>query len=147
MKKILILSVALLMGGLQTFAGENWLTDFNQAKARAKETNKPILALFTGSDWCPPCKKLHSEVMETPEFEKYAADNVVLLEVDFPMKKPQTKEQKKANAALERKYDVEGYPTIVIINEKGKAVGTVNYGLEGPKDFIAKLDKVVKKAK
>ena len=147
MRKFGLIIVAVLVATLQAFAAENWLTDYTKAEAQAKETKKPILALFTGSDWCPPCKLLHKEVMATPEFEKYAADNVVLLEVDFPIKKPQTAEQKKANAALEKKYGVEGYPTVVIINEKGKAVGTVEYGRENPKDFIAKLDKVVKKAK
>jgi len=36
----------------------NWQTDFDLAKKQAKEENKPILMLFTGSDWCPPCKML-----------------------------------------------------------------------------------------
>jgi thioredoxin-related protein len=138
--------MAILAAAVQAQAAANWLTDYSQAEAQARESRKPILALFTGSDWCPPCKKLHSEVLTTPEFEKYAAANVVLLEVDFPIKKKQSVEQKKANHELEKKYDIEGYPTMVVINESGKAIGTIEYGLEKPAKFIEKVDKVVRKA-
>jgi thioredoxin-related protein len=46
--------------GLRAETGE-WLTDFSAAKKKAKEENKPILMLFTGSDWCPWCIKWEKE--------------------------------------------------------------------------------------
>jgi thioredoxin-related protein len=135
-----------LIGFAQTFGAEAWLTDFKEAQAKAGELNRPIVALFTGSDWCPPCMRLHKEVTTKSEFLDYAAKNVVLLEVDFPMKKKQSEEQKKTNHELEEKYGVEGYPTMVVIQPSGKESGKVDFAGEDAKEFIAKLDKTVKKA-
>src|SRR5436190_3565139 len=127
MKRVILLTIGLLVGIAQVLASDTWLTSYDEAKAKAQEANKPILALFTGSDWCPGCKRLHKEVLITPEFSDYAAKNVVLLEVDFPMKKEQSDAQKKANEKLQDKYGVDGYPTMVVINEKGKKVGTIEF--------------------
>ena len=44
-------------------AEEGWLVDFEKAKAQAAKEGKPILMEFTGSDWCPPCKALHKNVL------------------------------------------------------------------------------------
>jgi len=146
MKRLSLVAVGLLIGFAQTFGAEAWLTDFKEAKAKAGQLNRPIVALFTGSDWCPPCMRLHKEVITKSEFLDYAAKNVVLLEVDFPMKKKQSEEQKKANHELEEKYGVEGYPTMVVIQPSGKESGKVDFAGEDAKEFIAKLDKTVKKA-
>ena len=44
-------------------AEEGWLVDFEKAKTQAAKEGKPILMEFTGSDWCPPCKALHKNVL------------------------------------------------------------------------------------
>ncbi|NNM15558.1 MAG: hypothetical protein HKO56_02780, partial [Bacteroidia bacterium] len=31
---------------------DGWLVDVNKAYELSKQTNKPIMANFTGSDWC-----------------------------------------------------------------------------------------------
>ena len=41
---------------------EGWLVDINEAYAISNKTGKPIMANFTGSDWCGWCKKLKAEV-------------------------------------------------------------------------------------
>lgn len=52
---------------------ELWQTDFHAAKDKAKADNKLLLVDFTGSDWCPWCKKLHEEVFEKDAFkDEYA---------------------------------------------------------------------------
>ena len=47
---------------------EAWLTDFEAAKARAAELKRPILADFSGSDWCGWCIRLDREVFQTAIF-------------------------------------------------------------------------------
>lgn len=128
---------------LSASAGE-WLTDVPQAQAQAKKDNKLVLMDFTGSDWCPWCIKLRNEVFDTQEFKTYADKNLVLVEVDFPRKKAQSAELKKANAALERKYGIQGYPTVIVLNGEGKKVGELGYQPGGPKPFIAALNKLKK---
>jgi len=146
MKKI---AIALLAGWtlIQVQAAElTWLTDLPKAQAQAKAENKMVLLDFTGSDWCGWCIKFKSEALDTPEFKDYAAKNLVLVEVDFPRKKPQSAEQKKANAALSAKYRADGYPTFVVLSKDGAEIGRQDgYEKGGSKAFIALLEKARKK--
>jgi len=120
----------------------NWLTDLPKAQAKAKAENKQVLLDFTGSDWCGWCIKFNKEVLSTPEFAEYATKNLVLVEVDFPRKKQQSAELKKANKALDAKYHVDGYPTFVVLSKDGKEVGRQEgYAAGGAKAFITKLEK------
>ncbi len=134
----LVTCCALLTAGA---AELNWLTDLPKAQAKAKQDNKMVLLDFTGSDWCGWCIKFNKEVLSTPEFAEYAAKNLVLVEVDFPRKKAQSPELKKANQALSGKYRVDGYPTFVVLDKDGNEVGRQEgYAKGGPKAFIAKLE-------
>ena len=87
MKKILITLLAATVFWQVNAAESTWLTDLPKAEAQAKADNKIILMDFTGSDWCGWCIKFKKEVLDTKEFQDYAAKNVVLVEVDFPNKK------------------------------------------------------------
>jgi len=107
------------MGSGTANTGE-WLTDYNQALAQAKELKRPVLINFTGSDWCIWCKKLASEVFTQVAFKEYAKANLVLLKVDFPKNLPQTAEVKAANEAKAKEFKVEGFPTIVLVSSDGK---------------------------
>ena len=48
----------------KTLAG--WTDNFTAAVGKAKAEKKPILALFTGSDWCPPCQQLEKNILLQP---------------------------------------------------------------------------------
>ena len=119
-----------------------WLTDVPKAQAQAKAEHKLVMLDFTGSDWCGWCIKLHREVFSKPEFAEYAKKNLVLVEVDFPRSKKQSQELKNANQALQKKYEIQGYPTIIVLNGEGKKVGELGYQPGGPKAFIAELNKL-----
>ena len=120
-----------------------WLTDFEEAKKRAAAEKKPILMFFTGSDWCGWCIKLHEDVLDKDEFQKFAKENLILLELDFPNSIPQSDALKKQNRALDEKFKVEGYPTMVLVEADGeKELGrTVGY----TKDLVKELKKALNK--
>ena len=146
MKKIavgLLAAVALFKAGAEEL---QWMTDLPKAQQKAKAEKKLVMMDFTGSDWCGWCIKLNKEVFSKPEFAEYAKKNLVLVEVDFPNQKKQTEELKKANLALQGKYKVEGYPTIVVLNSEGKHIGDTGYVEGGPKAFIAELEKIRNKS-
>lgn len=144
MKRMIMLAVTLLAAC--TVAAGEWTTDLPKAQEQAKKDNKLVLLDFTGSDWCSWCIKFKKEVLDTDEFKQYADKNLVLVEVDFPNKKAQSDELKKANDALKTKYNVSGYPTYVVLNAEGKEVGRqVGYAEGGPKAFIGKLNGFKKK--
>jgi thioredoxin-related protein len=129
------------MAGPLLAAEAHWLTSLPEAKALAKKENKLILMDFTGSDWCGWCKKLDAETFSKPEFADYAGKNLVLVEVDFPAKKQQSDEVKKANKALQEKYDVNGYPTLILLKPDGTMLWKQpGYLAGGPSAMIATLD-------
>ncbi len=123
-----------------------WLTGLTRAQEQARNEKKLVLILFTGSDWCPPCMQLDRKVLTTREFKDYAITNLVLVLVDFPDKKRQDDALKKANAALSKAYNVDGFPTIVVLNHDGKEIARqTGYGAVGPEAFIAGLENLKKK--
>ena len=142
MKKIMIGLLACCALMRIQAAELNWLTDLPKAEAKAKADNRMVLMDFTGSDWCGWCKKFDAEVFNTKEFQNYAAKNLVLVQLDYPHHKTQSAELKKANARLKNHYDINGYPTFVVLNKDGKEIGRqVGYTPGGPTAFIAKLEK------
>jgi thioredoxin-related protein len=146
MKRILLTGVmAVILAGAATAADTvTWLTDLPKAQEQARAEKKLVMLDFTGSDWCGWCIKLNKEVFSQPDFAAYAQTNLVCVEVDFPTKKKLSAEQQKANDALAKKYNVEGYPTIIVLNADGKKVGELGYMKGGPKAFIAALEKLKK---
>lgn len=123
-------------------AEATWLTDFAKAQAQAKADHKLVLVNFTGSDWCIWCKKLDAEVFTKPQFEQYAKEHLVLVTVDFPRRKTLTEEVRKQNQTLAQKYNIEGFPTIVILNPEGKQVGELGYEPGGVDAFVKELKKL-----
>jgi thioredoxin-related protein len=122
-----------------------WSTDLPKALAQAKAEKKAVLMDFTGSDWCPPCKALHKNVLVSKEFEDYAETKLVLVVVDFPKSKPQTEELKKANEALSEKFGIEGYPTLILLDADGKQLKKdVGYGGAKPTEIIEGIEKARK---
>ena len=103
-----------------------------------------MLLDFTGSDWCGWCVLLEREVFSKPQFKEYASKNLVLIEVDFPKKKPLSDAIKKQNLQLAQRYQVQGFPTIIVLNGDGKIVGELGYVKGGPTAFIAELERLRK---
>ena len=93
-----------------------WLTNLEEAQKISKKSKKPILANFTGSDWCGWCHKLTAEVFNTPEFKEWSDKNVILLELDYPKRKEQTDAIKQQNAGLQQAFQIQGFPTIWVFN-------------------------------
>ena len=126
-------------------AESTWLSDYKKAQQEAKASNKFLLLDFTGSDWCGWCKRLEQEILSQSQFENYARENLVLLEVDFPRAKPQSPELRKQNQELAQQYQVEGFPTIVVLNGDGQKLWQYDgYFPDGLAAFIAQLERLRK---
>jgi protein disulfide-isomerase len=120
-----------------------WFTSLDLAQAEARKSGKPILAAFVGSDWCPWCMKLREEVFDTKPFKDWAAKSVVLLEVDFPHRKPQDAATRKAHADLAEKYKIEFFPTVIFLAADGKVLGVSGYQSGGPAAWTADAQKIL----
>ena len=127
-----------------------WEQDFTRAEKLTKSSEKPMLLFFTGSDWCGPCKMLVSDVFESHKFNNEVKKDFILYEADFPRNKDLvTDSQRSDNYKLKNKYDISSYPTIVIIDEKGKVLGKLKgYNLMRDTSYhYAFLDDILKKYK
>ena len=148
MNKLFFTIVIALSFTLSSNAQESakWYTSLEEAAKVSMTTGKPIMANFTGSDWCGWCKKLKREVFDKTEFKNWANNNIVLLELDYPRRVAQTEEIKKQNRELQQKFQVAGYPTIHLFNvvvKEGKLqiepLKKSGYVAGGPKPFIESI--------
>ena len=116
-----------------------WTMDITAAKTLAKEKGKPIFMNFTGSDWCGWCQMMDKKIFSKAEWQTYAAENLVLVWIDFPKKKELVPEAFiDRNQALAKQYKVNGYPTYVLLAADGVTVlGQLGAKPDGtPADFI-----------
>jgi thioredoxin-related protein len=143
-----ILTLAILFSVELAFcakADTTWQTDYKKAQEEAKENKKLLLVDFTGSDWCGYCIRLNREVLSKPQFKDYASKNLVLLEVDFPRRKQQSPALQEQNQRLAEEYQIEGFPTLVVLNSDGHKVWRYDgYFPDGAEAFIAALEKLRK---
>jgi thioredoxin-related protein len=117
-----------------------WQTDFEAAKAKAKAEKKYLLVDFTGSDWCIWCKRLKSEVFDKDEFQNAAPKHFVLVELDFPNdKSKQSDELKDQNDSLRKKYKIQGFPTVLMMDPEGQVIAHTGYEPGGPEGYIKQL--------
>lgn len=131
-------------------AGSSWYTDVKEALVVSAKQNKPMLLFFTGSDWCGWCIKLQNEVLKTPEFKKWAAENVVLVELDFPRRNLQSPEMQNQNNQILQAFGVQGFPTIHLakaLQKEGQVnfqgLGSTGYVPGGPTAFLAVADGII----
>ncbi len=159
MKKLSILFSFLFLAALATAQSdykaqnEGWLVKIEEAFNESKETGKPIMANFTGSDWCGWCHKLTDNVFSKAQFKDWAEDNVVLLELDFPRRKKLPEDIRQQNFSLQQAFQVRGYPTVWVFhmdkNEKGQfaiqALGRTGY-TPTVDQFISGVDQMIARA-
>lgn len=154
MKKIVVL-LFLILTSFSLHAQEEltWHTDLTKATDISIKENKPMFLFFTGSDWCGWCIRLQNEVFKTPDFIKWAKENVVLVELDFPRKKEQTEALRLQNAQLQQQLQVRGYPTVWFVSASKTAeakvnlneLGSTGYVAGGPKVWIDGANQIIKK--
>ena len=115
--------------------------DFEKAKAQAAKEEKSILMEFTGSDWCPPCKALATNVLTQDVFKTEMPKNFVLLKLDSPRdKSKQTPEEIEQYKVLSAKYGIQGVPTIFLADAKGRPYyQTVGYSGDPADKYVANL--------
>lgn len=119
----------------------NWQNDYAAALKTAAAGKKNILLLFTGSDWCPACKALEQRILSSAEFRTFANESLVSVLVDFPRTKKLPDAQILANEALQKKFGVEGYPAIILLDANGNVLDELSYSGQTPEAFVTELNR------
>lgn len=125
---------------------QEWNTDLAVAKRKAIASNKNILLVFSGSDWCMPCMYLDKTLWTSEEFKAAAEKNWVLLRADFLQKKgdPEPVNVNDMKMILAEKYNRDGFfPYFVMLDKNGKVLSKSGYeDFDTAKDYVALFKKM-----
>lgn len=97
--------------------------------------------LFTGTEWCPACTHLESSVMATKEWQAFERGEIAFTKIDVPADRSRLKS---GDRTLISRYSVRSYPTMVVIDAKGKELSRqVGSGapVENYKDWIRRHER------
>ena len=113
-----------------------WMQDFSAAKAKAKAEKKDLLVDFTGSDWCGWCIRLDNEVFGKEAFKTSAPEHFVLVKLDYPRDKSILTDAVIAqNEKLQGVYNIQGFPTILLMDHEGSVYAQTGYQEGGPEKY------------
>lgn len=142
MKRFLTLLFFVCFGALQA---QEWQDSFADALKKANTEEKPIVLVFSGSDWCAPCIRLKKRILDSEEFRTYASENYVLYNADFPRKKQNQLPEEKSgvNKTLAEKYNPKGYfPLVVVLDKNETVLGETGFNpRHTPEKYISVLNK------
>lgn len=119
MKKLL--SLLLLLATISVGAQE--VKTMDEALQKAQAGSRKIVLYFSGSDWCAPCIQFKKKFVQAPEFQAFAQNNLVVLQVDFPrlQKNKLPLAQEKANESLADQFNPKGiFPLILVLDVQQK---------------------------
>ncbi|GJM28155.1 MAG: hypothetical protein DHS20C17_07900 [Cyclobacteriaceae bacterium] len=139
-KPIKILTLGLIIAF--NSAGLPWMNNLEDAKTRAREDNKRILLVFSGSDWCRNCILLDQEVFSSPEFQELAQQELVLLKADFPRKKKNqlSESQQSINSKLAKTFNPTGdFPKVILMDSSEQTLLISGYQQGQKAAFIEEL--------
>ena len=135
--------VAILLSAALAQASDRWLRNYDEAMAAAERTGRPVLTIFTGSDWCPHCVTLEKKVLDSAHFLAWAENRVVLLMIDLPQQGIST-EERQTRSKVCIKYGVRSFPSTVLIAPDGaKIAAQAGYHGQTPEAWLAALEKHV----
>ncbi|WP_228235318.1 thioredoxin family protein [Allomuricauda sp. M10] len=145
MKKILFLLLFICGTVLQA---QEWQPSFSDAVSKAAEEDKPVVLVFSGSDWCAPCIRLKKHIFDSEAFKDYAKEHYVLYNADFPRKKQNQLPEPlmTMNKSLIERYNPKGYfPLVVVLDKNEKVLGETGFVARStPEKYIATLNKFIK---
>lgn len=102
--------------------------------ASAKE--KKYIFIDVYATWCGPCKYMAAKIFPQEKMGTYFNKNFVVAKFDA---------ERGEGIFVAEKYNVQAYPTFLILDSTGKEVGRIVGGAD-PDDFIAKVQEVVDNA-
>jgi FAD:protein FMN transferase len=114
----------------------------------AQKMKRPVLLIFSGSDWCLPCIQLNKTILSDSAFKRYAATNLILRTADFPQKKKLKPSEVTANEKLAEEFNPEGaFPLFLLVNPGKTIVVSLVWESYSANDFIKQIKDEIQKNK
>jgi thiol-disulfide isomerase/thioredoxin len=106
-----------------------WETDYATALAKAKTEKRPLFLMLTAT-WCGPCKSLESKTLTDPAIRSGLKEFVWV--------------QAFEDKALDKKFEIGGYPTLVFLDVVKDQVVARSMGYEAANSFLTHVIKARK---
>lgn len=122
--------VMMLLAAIALPAAAEWDTNLEKAISQAKHENKLVLIFFSGSDWSGNSIRMKNDILDTSDFEDFADDNLVLVNIDFQrlFRNHISSPQDEYNQKIASKYDVmHRLPVLILLDHKGNKIGEWTY--------------------
>ncbi|WP_165605786.1 thioredoxin family protein [Flavivirga aquatica] len=97
-------------------------TSFKEALQKAKKENK-ILFMDCYTTWCGPCKWMTKEIFPLKEVGDFFNENFINIKIDM---------EKGEGIALNSKYEITAYPSLLFIDSEGKEIHKLVGGKYAP---------------
>lgn len=137
------LAIVTIIANTALAGGEGWMTNMEEAKKKAVTENKDLLIEFSGSDWCPPCQYLNTNILSKPEFISAASEKFILVTIDFPKETPQPAEIRVQNEKLQAHYQIQGFPSILLTDSDGMPYAMTSVQPGGPAEYMESLNAMI----
>lgn len=139
------------LGFAVTACAVDWREDYESAMKEAKETDKPILILFTNTKTCSYCITGDREIFSRHYFNKFTKKEVIPLKVDFASLfgtgKKVTRadfDRVQAEVKVPKKIQSEGWPFVVLVSPDGKILHKeTEREIDDARDFVEKYQKII----
>ncbi|MFW5812489.1 MAG: thioredoxin family protein [Alkalispirochaetaceae bacterium] len=144
MKRLIFCAAFAVLLSLSSVSAEEWEVydweiSLEEARERAVAEDKEIMYYFAGSDWCGWCERLVGEVFSQELFRSFEERFVVPVLIDFPREREISEELQERNGGLSDEFEVEGYPTVVILSAEGEQVFRTGYRPGGAGAYVNHL--------
>ena len=103
-----------------------WMESFDLGLNESNKSNKPMFVYFSTS-WCSYCKQLESETFTNQEIINKITENYIPVKIDGD-----------TNPELCSRYNVLGFPTMVIIDSNEKQLDVIE-GFHSPSELLNRL--------
>jgi protein disulfide-isomerase len=104
------------------------MKDFTKAKEIARAYQKPLVLLFTGSDWCQYSQELLKHTLLSDGFIQVVKSSLIFVQIDFPeFNKSLKGERVQENAFLKEKFHVTEFPTVVLVDPDMHEITRLGY--------------------
>ncbi|MDH5655688.1 MAG: thioredoxin family protein [Spirochaetia bacterium] len=137
---LILIIMPALTGCTDAFSGQNYSVEWNHSLVKAlqqsRAENRPVLVNFH-SDKCLPCIRMKKEFFTLDTFgeliEKYRIIPVIVEAEKDPEKM----------ALVLKRYGVHGYPTLLILEGKGRELGR-SEGYRSADIALDRLEKIMR---
>ncbi len=113
--------------------------DYDKAEAIAKVFNKPMIVLFTGSDWDSGSQKFIHRILADSAFYDVLKKDFVFAHIDFPEIETHSQGAIERNKELKSQFTVEAFPTMIILDKDQHEISRAGLFSEDPEQLAAHL--------